>query len=533
MKRMTTVRRSAGAAAVIALCAGTYSSVLSAFAEDICANLASGIDNCPTQPCSQALAESGNIACETIAFLTTFVSQVQSTVFGTGRRSSLHMDATYYMAQAAGFTPRQAYQIAAYDQIPDWQNFELLDENGNALVARADCEDEEPTAGAICELVPKALKGFDRNNFSGGGLNYHFMAPQTAHAAPIMPMDGLHPDLADPYSEQFLVHVRRWAFGESSLLCVGGLTTPSARGDHATGETCFNGEREMPSYLGRIPFITETSPLTNLNWETRLHEQLVSIDPPVPASKLPELVGQDVAPLAALGVYVHAVADRISHHLCITASRMAGPRPADAPPIVTLPLAYDVYMLLINLSDPQYLLQQILAAPIVSNPDFQLVFDDAQCDQLAHASRHTFEAGHEQESLQPEHQTVRPGLDAVYGELLAYAQQRGFAPAQAASADYRARLIDGLTATISTPDASDRLAALTAFARDMDFLPLPGYGGLDYAAWSEQAGALGMKPIDTGTDDGGRFGGAWSPAALLALVGFGLLRRIAGRRARS
>ncbi|MEC9364607.1 MAG: hypothetical protein VYC42_15425 [Pseudomonadota bacterium] len=500
-----------------------YSPSTPGFAEDVCPNAAGGWGNCPIQPCPQDLAESGNLLCETIAMATTIVSQQLTNVVGPGRRSTLHMDATYYMAQAAGFTPRQAYQIAAYDQIPDWPDYELLDEYGNLLVSRDDCESEDSSGDAICELVPKAITGFDRNNFAGAGLNYHFMAPQLAYGAPPLPMDGLHPDFSDPYSEHFLAHVRRWAFGDSEQLCAGGITTRSARGDYATGDACYRGERESPAYLGQIPFITEISPLTNANWLTPLGEQLVSIDPPVPASALAGFVGADVAPLARLGIYAHAVADRVSHHLCVTASYLEGPRPVDAGSIVTLPLGYAVFLALTSLTDPQYLLEQLLVAPVVSNPDFLLKFSDEQCDQLAHAMRHTFEAGHEQDSLHEEHQTLRPGLAAVYDELVAYAQRHGFARTQ--SSEFRAQMLDGLTAAITTPAAQARIDALTAFAEAMGLVPLPGYGGLDYAAWSAKAGALEMTPAD-----GSSGGGALSMRALAALLGLALLAAVLRQR---
>jgi len=505
---------------------------LLAFAEDVCPAAGGGWQACDLQPCADDLAADGNFACEAIAMATRVAIQVTART-GGGRRSTAHLDATYYLAQAVGFSPRQAYQIAIHDQAADLLQYEPLDEQAQPMVSAEDCDSAQPPPA--CELRPRSFSGIDRNNLSGGGVNFHFMVPQIAYGAPPLPMNGLAPDLADPYSEHFLVHVRRWAFGQSPLLCVGGLTVASAVGDYATGDRCYAGTRTPPQYLAEFPFVTETEPLSGAAWIAPLGEQLLRIeDPAVPAHALADYVGAEVAPLAALGLYLHALADRISHHLCVTHSFAEGPRPANAPDLVEIPAGFALYTAITRLSDPQYLLQQVLLAPTVVNPDFFLKFDPAQCDQPAHAVRHSFEAGHAQETLAPEHQTLLPGLAYVYDELLAYARQRGLARTDAGKSEFRERVLAGLVAAISTPEASSRLAALTAFGTQQGFLPLPGYGGLDYAQWSARAGALGLPPAAAPANPpaagvvitgGGSSGGGAMPTALLALALVLLLQR--------
>ncbi len=455
------------------------------FAEDACPGRQGGWNNCPTQLCPQSLAETGNLVCETLSMATNIVGQQAG---GTGRRSTLHMDATYYMAQAVGFTPRQAFQIAIYDQAADLGAVDFYDENGRALITQAEC-DGVPEAPESCQLLAKPMSGIDRNNFAGGGVNFHFMAPQVGFGQPIPELDGFSPDLSNPLDEHFLVHVRRWAFGDSPLLCVGGITNQSEQGDYASGASCFTGA--TGAYLGEIPFVAETAPLTTVSWVSPMGEQLININnPTIAAHELPEYVGEDVAPLVKLGVYVHAVADRVSHQLCVRSSYLEGPRPEDAPTIFTLPIPYDVWVLLQYNSDPEYLIEQMLASPIATNPDFLLKFDDNECDQPSHANRHTFEVGYAQDTLQPDHQTLEPGLRVVYQELLAYAKRNGFARPVAANTEYRESILKALVSIMEDAEAQGRLDGMTALAAAQDWLPLPGFGGLSFESWDTRAGEL-------------------------------------------
>jgi hypothetical protein len=499
-----------------------------AFAEDICPGGAGGWTDCSLQLCPPDMAEEGNLACEAIGMGTLVVVNREEAATGSGRRSTLHMDATYYLAQAVGLSPRQAFVIASYDQAADVVQSDWRDQQAQALVTEQDCLIEPPPA--ICELRTRAISAIDRNNFRGGGVNFHFMAPQVAYGAPPPPLDGMAPNLGDPYGEHFLVHLRRWAFGETRLLCVGGLTTRSARGDYATGAECYHSDREPSVLLGQIPFVSEMEPEgtpleSQVAWLSEFGEQLLNLEPAAPASAIDTYLGAEAAPLARMGIYLHALADRISHQLCNTHSVLEGPRPADAPDILTVPLAYDIFLFLQNAGDPAYLLQQMLLAPVLSNPEFHLLFDVKQCDQPSHAARHDFERGHDQEALQPPHRTLRPGLGYVYDELLAYARQHGVARPEAADADYRARVVEGLVEAISVAGPVPRLQAFCDFAQGLNLIRLPGYCTLDYAAWSKQAGPLALPDLDLGGDGrGSRSGGALSPVLLLFLLSLAGLR---------
>lgn len=527
-RRGTGMERRIAAVTLLAL-----SSEAMGFAEDICPQVGGGWAQCSLQLCPQQMAESGNLVCETIAMATLIVVNREEMLAGPGRRSTLHMDATYYMAQAVGMTPRQAFRIASYDQAIDLPQPEWRDESGSLLVSGDDCEVESPPE--ICELRPLPLTALDRNNFGGGGVNFHFMAPQSSYGAPPLAVDGFKPDLSDPFGEPFLAHLRRWAFGESDLLCVGGYTSRGPRGDYATGDRCYQDTREPAQYLGEIPFVSELGVLGSVAWTADLGEQLLRIDPPLPANAVEDYLGADVAPFAKLGVYLHALADRVSHQLCTTHSRQEGPRPTDAPDIVTSPLGYPGFLLLTQATNPTYLLSQLLTAPVVTNPDFHLQFDSVECDQPSHAARHNFERGHDQSTLLPEHRTLQPGLDLTYGELLSFARAHGVARQGADVTAYRDEVVDGLVAAISKPAPAERLVALNRFAEARGFAPLPGYDGLDYAAWSARAGVLKL-PSSSRNDEaafGGAFSVGWPLAALALLHALRLARRLAwlGRRA--
>lgn len=483
----------------------------SANAEDVCPSLVGGWGPCnyplptnvacQTDPASQACALAKTLS---TSFLggTRIALQIAAPA---GSRSTFHMDATYYLAQAAGFTPRQAYLIAAYDETVDMTQYVHRDQAGKLLPDPKNCTTSKPDAA--CALQTAALPGVDRDNFEGGGVFMHFMAPFAAPGGPVPstkavisqasadtgtpPVDvpGMAPVATDPQNEPVLTNVRRWALGQGKL-CVAGLTQRSARGDYATGANCFRSTTRVTSTInGRMPFSYQLGAEADINWTARLGEMQLSGRPgeaQVPASRIASLVGAKQAPLARFGTYMHVLQDRISHHICNTASYVTGPRPAGSSKIAINPIANDIYQGLIA-ANPGAISRQKL----VTDPDFIAFFDRKECDQVTHSSRHDPETGHQQDTIAAEDRTTAPSLLMTFNELRHLATSgmgQSLRPAprmsmQVDSAALRKRLVDAL----DEPTADKRLAAFSDAALASCLLPLPGYGGYGYSSWTALA----------------------------------------------
>lgn len=486
-----------------------------AFAEDLCPALdgGDGWHQCALEPCRPG---SEFIACETIAFLTTAVGQVLA---ADGVRSSVHFDSVYYLAQAAGLGARDAYFIAAHNQAVDIGHYFHRDQNGVLLADPDACQGEAPAPE--CALNSLDLAGVNRNNFSGGGIFYHFMAPLEGADQ----VDSFLPPVADPRAEPQLSHVRRWLYHPEAPLCVAGLTEADAQGGLSLGGTCYQSPNRPDSeVLGRIPFVTELGFLTAIDWLTPLGEQAVLSDPitgsAVPASALDAYLPPEQVPLLRLSLYLHALQDRISHHRCNLDTRIEGPRPADAGAILTNPLAEPIYQFLISL-DLANLLSALVPPMVLVDPEFFYEFSNQECDQLAHANRHLFETGVEQDGLPAEDQTTAPGLAAVYEELLAFRQYYllgGSAPPDTAT---RAALLGRVLEALEAPTGEPRFTALCSLASEQGWLPLPGYCGLSFADWDSRAGPYSLAaapPANPPAEEDPLVGGALGLWLLLPLL---------------
>lgn len=492
------------------------------FAEDVCANASDQWITCSTHLCPDP--ESEFLGCETIAMLTTLGGQGLGRTGPGGSRSTIHFDATYLLAQAAGLNPRTAYVIAQYAQSPDQGVYVHRGQAGEVLADPADCE---VASAPACWFNSADTPGVDRNNFTGGGVFFHFPAPPEGVAI----SDGLHPQVEDSELEPFLHHVRRWVYGRGPL-CVGGLTELSAGGDYASGDQCFRSDVRDPSvFLGRIPFVAEMGFLGFADWEGGTGEQTLMRDPETgeatPAHLLEGQVGEDAAQLVRLGIYLHLLADRVSHHRCVDASRLEGPRPGDAGGIVINPIAAPIYLSTIG-NDGLGALTQIITDPgMTVDPDFFFEFSTQECDQVSHANRHTFETGTDQAALAAENRTTEAALEEVYDELVTFSAQRsGSCPSLSVSA--AESLLREIIRALEVVDAQGRIDALTDIALKHDWLPLPAHGGVAGDRWLAMADTPGCSIVEPGDDDidpSGGMGGSWSSLALGLMGLAALLRR--------
>lgn len=453
------------------LAAGLYAGAAAAFAEDVCAAADGGWQNCSSRPCGPD--ESGAV-CETVVMFSTLRSQTGER--GLGARSTVHFDATYYLAQAAGFSPRAALTIAGYDQAVDTGRLWLRGEDGELLARPGACESAK--APRLCELSTRSIIGTHRNDFVGGGVFFHFMPPPAGHGL----INGLAPPLDDPQQEPFLAHLRRWAEGRGPL-CVGGLTQASANGDYATGAACYQSRTRPDNLLvGRMPSISELGAVGSVDWAAPMGEQALAPDRgdarPRPASKLAEQFAEQ-APLVRLGIYAHALQDRISHHICLDVSQLRGPRAADAGVMHLNPLPYTLYQLSMNTDSIAEAREQLDTTKVRVDPEFVFEFDREQCDQPHHALRHSLETGAVQSELPVADQTTEAALRLSLRMFEQFADSS--APALDAAA--RAQIVSGLVAALETPAAGLRIAALGRLALAQGWVPLPAHAGLAADQW--------------------------------------------------
>lgn len=381
------------------------------FAEDICYSKTGGLQNCFAYPC-----EVGDISltCQAKALKGLQENLDQS----HSGRSTLHTDASYYLAQVIGFNADQAYVIASYNQATDLGIYIPHDITGQPLVDRAD-------------LITKDISGLTRFNFRGFLL--HYVIPYNPQQKPI---NGLHPNVHDAHTEVTLANMRRWVY-EDKPLCVAGITNRSPAGDYATGEGCFrpNDHFKFATISGVVPIKLEPHV-----FELKLAEHLIKYDEnnrknSIFARQFDNYIGPN-ADLARLGIYLHSVADRISHHQCGDTS---------------------------YISEPD------------SDNNFSAHFNKVTCSHGLHTLWHSWEIGVKQDKLPPQAQTLEPALNIVYDELLAYAKHIGLATPQATKLNYKKRHISFLLKALETPEPDRRVLLITKQLNDLDLTPLPGH----------------------------------------------------------
>ncbi|MGH2901561.1 MAG: hypothetical protein ACRDMZ_22995, partial [Solirubrobacteraceae bacterium] len=338
----------------------------------------------------------------------------------------VHTDVTFLLAQAVGFSATDAYWIAAYDESADLGSFEVRDNNSM------------PFGGGA--FATASVSGFVRTTAMTGGPLLHVIAPYN-HGLDTPPpgVDGLHPDPHDAATEVTLANFRAWALAASSAAkpaCTAGLTLPSPAGDLATGAACFTAGTPIQTSIRLfgpidVPFTTQAGP------------QIVqNATPPIDAPDFDALVATDGAHDASpghaadarLGLYLHMLADRISHHVCGDHSVISGP----------------------------------------ADDGFFVNLTNSECAQPIHLLRHAWETGVNFALLAPQDRTTIAMLQSVYQELVAFARARGVLRPGADSAASQAAYTAQIAAALQQFAAPDRVAALDAIGCAHGLAPLPG-----------------------------------------------------------
>jgi hypothetical protein len=428
-----------------------------AFTEDICYPSDGGITECTPLPAACQPPGTDTPACRTAA-AAAFVTANNAY---PDARSTVHVDATYILAQAVGFSATDAYWIAAYSEATDRGVFEPRDESG-AVVGGG-------------SLKTATVPGLQRTDFDSGGVMIHFSAPRNvASPAPVPGVDGLHPDAGDATTEVVIAHLRAWALagsGASRPDCTGGLTAPSAAGDNATGTTCYANAGSPATISGAISLfdglLGQPDPGTkNFSVPTGLQILQDSDAGTVASDGFDALVGGDASRIAdaRLGIYLHAFADRISHHVCLDQSYLFGPTEGGA--------AWT--------SDTT----------------------SAECAQGLHSLRHMWETGIDQSQIAAEDRTTSAYISDVYVELVAFASARGALATGVSDGGAPPAIVTDLTAALETPDVTGRLAALHAVTCGLGLSPFPGEAACAAGSDGGPREDAGSGGGDAGTDAG-------------------------------
>lgn len=382
-----------------------------------------------------------------------------SIIFG---RSLVHSDSTYMMAQIIGYTPWDAYQTMIYNEATDQSEYRPFDQTGRQMLDDStinQCRSAwGPEMARHCLLTTKLVNGVYKFNNESGGMLLHLHArfSPDGTAPPAIGLPGNYFSAENAPYEPLLNNLQDWAMDRRQDACVSGIVIRNTGGASAS-MPCELRDRVIKSpqnvfALGvpqlAIPFYSNLGRLI-------IHEdengQVLATD----SSFQDFLTPHDVS-FAKLGVFMHAYADRVSHHMC---------------------------------SDRSWFYQE-------PSGDYNSDYDQVYCAQGSHFLWHVWEQGTDQDSqnLDPEFQTIQPALEGMWAQLLEHARINNL---QLRAGFNQAEMINKLVLVLSTAEPESRLTAMVNLMESYGVLPLPGHGSaaaLTIDQWLTLAGAPTTQP---------------------------------------
>jgi hypothetical protein len=361
------------------------------------------------------------------------LTSAMKTMFGKsnviGGRSMLHTDSTYYLAQVIGFTPEEAYQIAIYDEAADMGQYKAFDQQGKPILTAEEIKqcNLNRISDKKCWLITPVLSGVKKFNGKTGGMLFHLPARFFNQSDPptVYPTDYL----LTPNLDKHIANLRDWAFGKYQYACVGGVTDKLGH--------CANPKNPI-TIRGHIPFFA-ADVISIVKFNAILGEQIINEGSTITySSQINDYVKPHNGDLAKLGLFLHALQDRYSHHRCSDYSYI---RPTQQ--------GYEVY------------------------------FDDKACSQGIHMLSHAWEVGtnqsHSNLSKNMDH-TIEPALSSTYDQLLSYAETHGI---KVNSHLDKQKIIDELLLQLSIEDPTTRLNSMVLLFEKKGLTPLPKHGSTD------------------------------------------------------
>jgi hypothetical protein len=439
------------------------SSPASAFGVDVCYNAPDSglalIANCIAveEPCRTSnLIPPEEVSCRVEAMADSMSGLTGSNSI-IGGRSLVHGDATYLMAQLIGYTPWQAYQVMIYNEASDQSDYVPFDQAGRQMLSHTqitDCLSAWGTAMARhCLLLTPIVNGLYKFNDESGGMLLHLHARFSPSGAP-PPAIGFPADYLSTENaryEPLVNNLRDWAFNRRPDACVAGILARNKSGSQ-TLPRCEGRDRviKSPQNFFAAGFSRLEIPFSSNLGTMIVHEDergtVLASDRSFQDYIAPHQVG-----LAKLGVFLHAYADRFSHHMC---------------------------------TDGSWFQREF-------GGNYDSRYDSQACAQGSHFLWHVWEQGTHQDggNLELQHQTMRPTLKAVHAQLVDHARLRGI---KLSAGVESAALVDRLIDVLGIYDPQLRLNAMVALMEELGALPLPGHGSaadLSLDQWLDAAGA--------------------------------------------
>lgn len=367
-----------------------------------------------------------------------------------GGRSLLHSDSTYFLAQLIGFTPWQAYQIMIYSEATDQTKYTPFNQYGELILTKNELDDCRLHWGVNmpkrCLLTTPMVKGIGKFSPNTGGSLLHLYARYS--------VDGNQPDdISYPINytvqDEQLRHFKAWVYDKRADLCAAGITQQMDKIDSPCEQSIYKlfspaNVAIFGFYKMTFKLITDLGPFI-IQKDNDKHVVYANNQ-----SFQRYITPHDVA-LAKVGIFVHSLADRYSHHMCV---------------------------------DRSYFYRE-------KNGNYTSHFSSEYCAQGNHFLWHVWEQGTKQsnQNLEPAFQTLRPALDDVYDQLLAYAKHKGI---KINTTLNKPQIINELIAVLQHDNAQQRLDQMIRLMELYKLLPLPGHGTMTNKSieqWLALAGA--------------------------------------------
>lgn len=363
-----------------------------------------------------------------------------------GARSLIHSDATYFLAQVIGYTPWQAYQIMIYNEATDQSAYTPFNQQGKALLSSSllsDCRKHwGPNMPPACLLATPNIQGVSKFNFKTGGTFLHLHARYSPTGKPLPPISYPTHYLDDPVHEVVLSNFKTWLYNQRWDACVGGITTDHMALKSPCESSRFRWRNHVSLSKIEIPIWTTLGTLVIQPLKIKL---IVARN-----QYLKKYLFPHDSDFAKLGIFLHTLQDRYSHHLCV---------------------------------DHSYFYRQ---------PDgqYRSIYHPNYCSQSNHFLWHAWEAGTLQTdaNLNPIYQTMRPALENTFDQLMSYATYHHILINKSLN---KQQLIDELIQVLQITSPDERLKQMVLLMAQYHLLPLPGHGQHatePLEAWLKQSG---------------------------------------------
>ncbi len=284
-----------------------------AFSEDICYYYQNPIDkngplnpapfNCWDLQCRDGATSQAPKSASSCV-VTGLTRYADATLGGFHARNSIHFDITWLSARLQGMKEQDALKLAIYTEATDLGSFQHYDYRGFPLAA----------------AVTDSINGVVRTNIKTNGFWLHFVpwkksSSYSKNSSELTYTSNTGSASPYPAQEVPLAHLRAWAFGLQKDLCEFGMTdTQEAIGNCLTSSSLYYDVPVLagPNNVVDIRVQPTEKPML-LGWQ-RIKQTAANCDTRDCYQR--DYASVKAGSIEALGIYLHAMADRVSHHYC-------------------------------------------------------------------------------------------------------------------------------------------------------------------------------------------------------------------------